>query len=102
MDLKPSLLPPSFQEALESRDTILIPQKRNAPTSIPITDENDVMKITPLGAGQEVGRSCVLLEYKEKVVMVREGDNCTIMGESYFFLVGLTWDFNPGTWNLES
>jgi predicted metal-dependent RNase len=29
------------------------------------------MKITPLGAGQEVGRSCILMEYKSKVVMVR-------------------------------
>ncbi|KAI9330277.1 cleavage and polyadenylation specificity factor subunit 3-I-like protein [Zopfochytrium polystomum] len=33
-------------------------------------DSSDVMRITPLGAGQEVGRSCILLEYKNKVVML--------------------------------
>lgn len=26
-------------------------------------DPNAVVKITPLGAGQEVGRSCIILEY---------------------------------------
>ncbi|KAJ3109915.1 Cleavage and polyadenylation specificity factor subunit 3 [Phlyctochytrium bullatum] len=45
-------------------------KRKNAPTEIPIQDESDVLKITPLGAGQEVGRSCILLEYKNKVVML--------------------------------
>jgi predicted metal-dependent RNase len=40
------------------------------PTSIPI-DENDVMKITPIGSGNEVGRSAVLVEFKGKTVLVR-------------------------------
>ncbi|KAJ3105147.1 Cleavage and polyadenylation specificity factor subunit 3 [Phlyctochytrium planicorne] len=33
-------------------------------------DESDVLKITPLGAGQKAGRSCILLEYKNKTAMV--------------------------------
>ena len=28
------------------------------------TEESDLLKITPLGAGQEVGRSCHILEFK--------------------------------------
>ena len=32
-------------------------------TTIP-TEESDLMKITPLGAGQEVGRSCHIVEFK--------------------------------------
>ncbi|TPX56215.1 hypothetical protein PhCBS80983_g04700 [Powellomyces hirtus] len=28
------------------------------------------MRMTPLGAGQEVGRSCLLLEYKGKTIML--------------------------------
>jgi len=30
----------------------------------------DVLEITPLGAGSEVGRSCILLRYKDKTVML--------------------------------
>jgi cleavage and polyadenylation specificity factor subunit 3 len=30
----------------------------------------DILKITPLGAGAEVGRSCILLEYKKKTIML--------------------------------
>lgn len=29
-------------------------------------DENDLLIIRPLGAGQEVGRSCIMLEFKGK------------------------------------
>ena len=29
------------------------------------------LKLTPLGAGSEVGRSCLILEFKGKTVMVR-------------------------------
>ncbi|GJQ15495.1 hypothetical protein GpartN1_g7286.t1 [Galdieria partita] len=39
----------------------------NEPTPLPAQDET--LQITPLGAGNEVGRSCVLLTYKEKTVM---------------------------------
>eukprot|EP01137_Pigoraptor_chileana_P037379 Opistho-2@34374 len=33
-------------------------------------DDNDILKITPLGGGQEVGRSCVMLEFKGKKIML--------------------------------
>lgn len=29
-------------------------------------DESDLLVIRPLGAGQEVGRSCIMLEFKGK------------------------------------
>ncbi|CAI2351451.1 unnamed protein product [Caenorhabditis sp. 36 PRJEB53466] len=35
-----------------------------------VTDNSDSLHFTPLGAGQEVGRSCHLLEYKGKRVML--------------------------------
>lgn len=44
--------------------------KRKAEMEIPITDENDLLKITPLGSGNEVGRSSIILEYKGKTVLV--------------------------------
>ncbi len=31
---------------------------------------DNVLKITPIGAGSEVGRSCIVLEYKGKKIMV--------------------------------
>ena len=33
----------------------------------------DLMELTPLGAGQEVGRSCLYLTFKGKTIMVRLG-----------------------------
>ncbi|KAJ3225686.1 Cleavage and polyadenylation specificity factor subunit 3 [Clydaea vesicula] len=43
--------------------------KRQAPTVEPLpADESDTLKITPLGGGNEVGRSCILLEFKQKKV----------------------------------
>mmetsp|Transcript_16116 Transcript_16116/g.62848 ORF Transcript_16116/g.62848 Transcript_16116/m.62848 type:complete len:687 (+) Transcript_16116:16-2076(+) len=35
-----------------------------------VTEKGDVLQITPLGAGSEVGRSCILLEFKEKKIML--------------------------------
>jgi len=32
--------------------------------------ENDELNITPLGAGQEVGRSCIMMEFKGKKIML--------------------------------
>lgn len=31
---------------------------------------SEKMKITPLGAGSEVGRSCIIVEFKGKTIMV--------------------------------
>lgn len=36
----------------------------------PLTREGDQLTITPLGAGNEVGRSCVYMSYKSKTVLV--------------------------------
>lgn len=33
-------------------------------------NSEDTLRITPLGAGSEVGRSCIILEYKNKRIMV--------------------------------
>ncbi|KAI7859468.1 beta-lactamase-like protein [Circinella umbellata] len=47
--------------------------KRKAEYEIPVVDENDLLKLTPLGAGNEVGRSSILLEYKGKTILLDAG-----------------------------
>ncbi|KAF8974969.1 hypothetical protein BGZ52_009412, partial [Haplosporangium bisporale] len=42
--------------------------KRKA--DLPVGDEADLMEVTPLGAGSEVGRSCHVLKYKGKTVLL--------------------------------
>ena len=37
--------------------------------SVDVTNKDDMLEIMPLGAGSEVGRSCVLASYKNKTVM---------------------------------
>lgn len=44
--------------------------KRAAESQFAVTEEEDILKITPLGAGNEVGRSCILLEFKGKKIML--------------------------------
>ncbi|KAJ1663108.1 endoribonuclease ysh1 [Coemansia sp. RSA 1813] len=44
--------------------------KRKAELTVAVEDENDLLRITPLGAGREVGRSCICLQYKGKTVML--------------------------------
>jgi len=34
------------------------------------TEESDLMKITPMGSGQEVGRSCHIVSFKDKKIML--------------------------------
>ncbi|KAJ2650600.1 endoribonuclease ysh1 [Coemansia sp. RSA 1250] len=41
-----------------------------ATQSIPIESKDDLLCITPLGAGREVGRSCIVVEYKNKTIML--------------------------------
>ena len=36
-------------------------------------EESDLLRITPLGAGQEVGRSCIFLEFKGKKILLDLG-----------------------------
>uniref|UniRef100_T1HZV1 Uncharacterized protein n=2 Tax=Rhodnius prolixus TaxID=13249 RepID=T1HZV1_RHOPR len=43
--------------------------KRKQDLQIP-AEESDLLAITPLGAGQEVGRSCIMVEYKGKKIML--------------------------------
>ena len=38
--------------------------------SLSPTEESDLMKITPLGSGQEVGRSCHVVQFKDKKIML--------------------------------
>ncbi|KAJ2779782.1 endoribonuclease ysh1 [Coemansia javaensis] len=45
-------------------------EKRRAELAVPVEDEGDLLRIRPLGAGREVGRSCILLQYKGKTVML--------------------------------
>ena len=45
-------------------------KRKEAPTPIPVADVEDVMRVTPLGGGSEVGRSCILIEFKGKKVML--------------------------------
>lgn len=39
-------------------------KKRKEPEPINPDDFPDVVEVTPLGAGQEVGRSCIVLKYR--------------------------------------
>ncbi|KAG5846794.1 cleavage and polyadenylation specificity factor subunit 3 [Anguilla anguilla] len=43
--------------------------KRKADISVP-AEESDQLLIRPLGAGQEVGRSCIILEFKGRKIML--------------------------------
>lgn len=43
--------------------------KRKPESQIP-AEESDLLTIRPLGAGQEVGRSCIMLEFKGKKIML--------------------------------
>ena len=40
-------------------------------SSVTVGDDSDLLTITPLGGGAEVGRSCIVVEFKGKTVMVR-------------------------------
>ncbi|KAJ1956250.1 endoribonuclease ysh1, partial [Linderina pennispora] len=57
-------------------------QKRKADIVVAIEDEDDLLQITPLGAGQEVGRSCIVLRYKGKTVMLDCGLHPAYEGEN--------------------
>ncbi|KAJ1820794.1 endoribonuclease ysh1 [Coemansia sp. RSA 2599] len=45
-------------------------KRKAADVVVPVEDENDLLRITPLGAGREVGRSCIVLQYKGKTIML--------------------------------
>ncbi|XP_010785231.1 cleavage and polyadenylation specificity factor subunit 3-like, partial [Notothenia coriiceps] len=43
--------------------------KRKCDATVP-AEESDQLLIRPLGAGQEVGRSCIILEFKGRKIML--------------------------------
>ena len=45
-------------------------KRKEPPSIVPVAEESDILKLTPLGAGNEVGRSCILLEFKGKKIML--------------------------------
>ena len=42
-------------------------------SSMANSEESDLLRITPLGAGQEVGRSCIFIEFKGKKILLDLG-----------------------------
>ncbi|KAJ1961975.1 endoribonuclease ysh1 [Dispira parvispora] len=47
--------------------------KRKGGLEVAVEDGSDILRITPLGAGNEVGRSCIVVEYKNKRIMLDAG-----------------------------
>lgn len=56
--------------------------KRKA--DLPVGDEADLMEVTPLGAGSEVGRSCHVLKYKGKTVLVYISLTAQLLNKDFF------------------
>lgn len=46
--------------------------------SMVVKVEGDKLEVTPLGAGNEVGRSCVYMTYKGKTVLVLPQRSCSM------------------------
>lgn len=44
--------------------------KRKAEDQVTIEGDTETLEIMPLGAGNEVGRSCVLMKFKGKTIML--------------------------------
>ena len=49
---------------MEENESIILGTKRKP------EDNADLLEVMPIGAGSEVGRSCVVLKFKGKTVMV--------------------------------
>ena len=71
-------------------------EKRKA-EDIAAVEQSDILKLTPLGAGNEVGRSCILLEYKGKTILLDCG-----LHPAYSGLSALPFfdDIDPATVDL--
>jgi cleavage and polyadenylation specificity factor subunit 3 len=59
--------------------------KRKPESQLP-AEENDLLLIRPLGAGQEVGRSCIMLEFKGKKIMLDCGENNILKSLVFAFI----------------
>lgn len=57
------------QEKKEASNQEKMSEKRDVDPEIPPEERNELI-IRPLGAGQEVGRSCIMLEFKGKTIML--------------------------------
>ena len=52
--------------------------------SMVVKVEGDKLEVTPLGAGNEVGRSCVYMTYKGKTVLVLPQRSCRMFRKFHF------------------
>jgi len=60
----------------------VLPTKRRAEGDAKVVQQ---LEVTPLGAGREVGRSCILLKYAGKTVLVREaGGSVNLLDRQMF------------------
>lgn len=73
-----------LQTALVSHFVSFFSMKRNARDAFSTRTviDDSVMEITTLGAGSEVGRSCILLKYKGKTIMLDCGVHPAYSGEN--------------------
>jgi cleavage and polyadenylation specificity factor subunit 3 len=63
---------------MESRDELVLGDER---VSEGVAAGEEEMTIMPLGGGQEVGRSCILLKYRGRTVMLDCGNHPGREGE---------------------
>jgi cleavage and polyadenylation specificity factor subunit 3 len=63
MESKRDTLPTKKSEVIEIKEQSIDEQKT-------IELESDLLRLRPLGAGQEVGRSCIVLEFKGKKILL--------------------------------
>lgn len=66
------------EEMMESRDELVLGDER---VSEGVAAGEEEMTIMPLGGGQEVGRSCILLKYRGRTVMLDCGNHPGREGE---------------------
>ncbi|KAF4668755.1 Integrator complex subunit 11 [Perkinsus chesapeaki] len=61
-----SPLPPTSAKSSAAAPVVVLPSESTTPG---VAASMDTLEITPLGAGQEVGRSCVILKFRGRTVM---------------------------------
>ena len=71
------------------------PKRKAAEDAVGGGGDEDTVHVTPLGAGQEVGRSCIILRYGGKTVMLDCG-----VHPGYHQLASLPFfdEVRPGWW----
>ena len=62
-------MPHPFEFDRKMQEPLRVPPMQHS--RIAMDDDSDnILEIIPLGSGQEVGRSCIVIKYKGKAVMV--------------------------------